>query len=102
MKPFIVGLALVVGSALPVSAGNHQVTIQGMAFQPSALQVAIGDTVTFTNAGPAAHTATATGGAFDTGRIRSGEAVRVAITEAGTLDFICDYHPSMRGRIVAN
>lgn len=102
MKRILAGLAVAASAALPVSAEEHRVTIRGMTFQPVVLEVAVGDTVVFANTGRAAHTATASGGAFDTGRIRSGEGVRVTITEAGPLDYVCAYHPSMRGRIVAN
>lgn len=102
MKRLIAGLALAASATLPVIAEEHRVTIRGMAFQPTLLEVAVGDTIVFANTGGGAHTATATVGAFNTGRIRSGEGVRVSITEAGSIVYVCDYHPSMRGRIVAN
>lgn len=102
MKRIIAGLAVVASTAFPAVAEEHRVTIRGMAFEPALLEVAVGDTILFANLGGAAHTATATVGVFDTGRIRSGEGVRVSITEAGSIDYVCDYHPSMRGRIVAN
>lgn len=102
MKRAIAGLALAASAALPAIAEEHRVTIRDMAFEPSVLEVAVGDTIVFANTGGGAHTATATVGAFDTGCIRSGEGVRVSITEAGAIDYVCDYHPSMRGRIVVN
>lgn len=103
MKRIIIaGLAAAASAALPVSAEEHRVTIRGMEFQPRVLEVAVGDTIVFANAGPTAHTATATNGAFDTGRIRSGEGVRLTITEVGTHDYVCAYHLSMQARIVAN
>lgn len=99
----IIAVAVVAASiAMPVSADEHRVTIRNMTFEPNMLGVATGDTVVFVNAGRSAHTPTATGGAFDGGGIRSGEAVRVTISATGFIDFICEYHPSMCGQIVAN
>ncbi len=102
MKCIIAGLVVAANLAAPVAAEEHRVTIRGMAFQPSVLKVAVGDTVVFANTRRAAHTATATDGAFDTGRIGSGKVAGIEITNAGTIHYICDYHPSVQGRIVAN
>jgi plastocyanin len=45
------------------------VTIQGMAFGPQSIQVAVGDTITWTNMDPMTHTATADSNDFDSGRL---------------------------------
>jgi plastocyanin len=86
------------GSAL---AADHAVSISGMKFNPPTLEVAAGDTVTFTNEDSAPHTATANDGSFDTGRLSRGESATVTIGAAGTFDYICSVHPSMKGQIVA-
>ena len=64
--------------SLPARAATHQVAIRGMAFEPATLTIAIGDSVTFTNEDSAPHTATATNGAFDTGRLGRGDAAEDA------------------------
>ena len=88
--------------AVPALAANHNVTIQGMKFSPASLEVAVGDTVTFTNNDSAPHTATASDGSFDTGRLSKGESGSVTIGAAGTFNYICKIHPSMKGKIAAN
>ena len=85
----------------PAIAADHQVSIRGMAFQPATLEVAAGDTVTFTNTGSAPHTATARNGAFDTGRLGTGQSATIRIGSAGTLDYFCTIHPRMTGQITA-
>jgi plastocyanin len=88
----------IAGSAF---AADHAVSISGMKFSPANLEVAAGDTVTFTNEDSAPHTATANDGSFDTGRLSKGQSATVTIAAAGTFDYICKIHPSMKGQIVA-
>lgn len=85
--------------ALPARAATHRVSIQGGAFRPATLQVAAGDTVVFTNKDSGRHTATADG--FDTGSIGGGASASVTIP-AGTHNYRCRFHSSMRGTIVAS
>lgn len=87
--------------ALPAYAAGHTVQIKGMKFSPAKVQVAVGDTITFTNADSIRHTATARDGSFDTGRLATGGSATVKITVAGKHDFRCMIHPSMKGTITA-
>ena len=50
--------------AMPAYAANHAVQIKGMKFNPAKISVAVGDTITFTNADLMTHTATALDGSF--------------------------------------
>ncbi|MGV8831762.1 MAG: cupredoxin domain-containing protein [Devosia sp.] len=93
--------ALALSFATPAFAADHLVEIQGMKFSVPALEVAIGDTVTFTNADAAPHTATAKDGTFDTGRLAKGESATVTISEAGSFDYFCVVHPMMKANITA-
>lgn len=93
--------ALSLAFAVPSFAADHLVEIQGMKFSVPALEVAVGDTVTFTNLDAAPHTATATDGAFDTGRLAKGESATITISEAGTFDYFCAVHPMMKATISA-
>ena len=85
----------------PASAADHAVDIKGTSFEPNRIEVAVGDTVTFTNTNRAQHTATADDGSFDTGRLKMGETATVTIESAGTIAFKCTVHPGMRGTIEA-
>ena len=92
---------LLAATAKQAQAATHQVRIAGFAFTPVELSVAVGDTVVFTNEDGAPHTATAEDGSFDTGRLGGGDAGEITIQAAGQFDYICRFHPSMRGTIVA-
>ena len=64
---------------------------------------AAGAVVQVTNADAAAHTLTATSGAFDTGVVDEGATASFAApVEPGTYEFICEIHPSMTGSLVVD
>ncbi len=87
--------------AVPTFAAEHAVRIVGFKFEPANISVAVGDTITFTNEDGAPHTATATDGSFDTGRLDKGQSATVTINKAGELPYICDLHPMMKGQVTA-
>jgi plastocyanin len=89
---------LLVGGAV-VLAATRAVAISGFAFSPAAVTINVGDRVTWTNSDAVGHTATDTGGAFDTGNIAQGESATVRFTQPGTYAYICTPHPSMTGTI---
>lgn len=80
-------------------AAAHDVTIENFAFSPADLTIDAGQTVTFTNADGAPHTATATDGSFDTGRLNKGESASLTFSTAGTYAYACAFHPMMKGTI---
>ncbi|HET9520267.1 MAG TPA: cupredoxin family copper-binding protein [Candidatus Limnocylindrales bacterium] len=88
--------ALVTGSTL---AADESVAIAGFAFDPAAVTVSVGDTVTWTNGDGVGHTATADGGAFDTGTIAGGGSDSVTFSAAGTFAYHCTIHPAMTGTV---
>jgi plastocyanin len=93
------GAALALGVVGSVLAAEESVSIQGFAFDPADLTVHVGDTVTWTNQDGATHTATADGGAFDTGNIGGGSSKQVTFSTAGTFPYHCSIHASMHGTI---
>jgi plastocyanin len=80
----------------------HAVSIKGFKFDPEELDVAVGDTIVFTNADNAPHTATADGGAFDTGRLNANASAEVTITAAGDYPYHCNFHGNMKALIRAS
>jgi LPXTG-motif cell wall-anchored protein len=82
------------------AAGSGSVTIADFQFTPAQITISQGDTVTWTNNGPTAHSATAPGGSFDTGIFPAGESRSHTFNEAGTFSYICTPHPNMHGTIV--
>jgi LPXTG-motif cell wall-anchored protein len=75
-------------------------TISDFKFTPSTITVTAGDSVTWTNNGPAGHSATADDGSFDTGVLRKGTSGSHTFTQAGTYTFHCTPHPFMTGKVV--
>jgi len=92
--------ALLLGAA-PAAALGQVVSISGFAFQPQSLTVQLGDTVTWQNADPTSHTATADGGKWNTGTIAGGaSSTPVVMNAAGSFLYHCAIHPGMTGTIV--
>ena len=60
------------------------VSIVDFAFDPAAVEVPVGATVTWTNTGAAPHTATASDGTFDSGELAPGASFSHTFTAAGT------------------
>jgi LPXTG-motif cell wall-anchored protein len=81
------------------AADTAAVTIKDFEFAPATITINQGDTVTWTNDGPSAHSATATGGSFDTGVFPQGESRSHTFEAAGTFQYICTPHPNMKGTI---
>ena len=82
------------------AAANGSVTIIDFEFQPGSVAIDQGDTVTWTNNGPTAHSATAPDGSFDTGIFPAGESRSHTFNESGTFSYICTPHPNMNGTVV--
>lgn len=77
----------------------HRVEMRGFAFVPSELSVAGGDTIVWMNADPVPHTATSLDGSWDTGTVAAGDSASVVVQGPGS--YVCTFHPSMTGRMVA-
>jgi LPXTG-motif cell wall-anchored protein len=82
------------------AAASGSVTIADFQFTPAQITIDQGDTVTWRNNGPTAHSATAPDGSFDTGIFPAGESRSHTFSEAGTFSYICTPHPNMHGTIV--
>jgi LPXTG-motif cell wall-anchored protein len=82
------------------AAASGAVTIVDFEFTPAQITIDQGDTVTWTNNGPTAHSATAPDGSFDTGILPAGQSRSHTFNEAGTYSYICTPHPNMHGTIV--
>lgn len=97
----VIAFVLAALVAAPAMAADHAVKILNFKFDPPTIEVAAGDTITFTNEDAAPHTATANDDSFDTGTLNKGESATVTIAAAGTFDYICALHPMMKGTVTA-
>jgi plastocyanin len=101
-----IGLAACGGAAdepaavKPPTAGGTAVSVQDNTFNPGTIKVKVGDTVEWTNEGAIAHTVTATAVAgFDSGSLAPGDSFSFTAEKAGTISYVCTFHPGMRGTI---
>jgi plastocyanin len=82
------------------AASDMTVTIADFQFTPASITIHVGDTVTWTNHGPSAHTATANNGSFNTGVLQKGQSASHTFNTPGTFTYICSIHPFMHGTVV--
>jgi LPXTG-motif cell wall-anchored protein len=82
------------------AAASGSVAIADFQFTPAQITIDQGDSVTWTNNGPTAHSATAPDGSFDTGIFPAGQSRSHTFNEAGTFSYICTPHPNMQGTVV--
>ena len=78
------------------------VTIDAFQFQPEELRIKRWQSVIFVNKDAVPHTVTPGKNAHfvATGIIKGGEQRTVLFESAGIQDYSCDFHPSMKGRVV--
>jgi plastocyanin len=76
-------------------------------YEPSPLKVKSGTSVTWTNNDSTLHTVTsglpeqgALGTLFDSNVIAPGKTFTYAFNKAGTFDYSCTLHPTMRGQVI--
>lgn len=81
-----------------VTAGTtHTLEMDGTTFKPAAATIVLGDTVVWTNDDPFPHTATATGGAFDSKPLAPGQSFTFKPAARGDYPYKCTLHPTMLG-----
>ena len=90
--------AAVVLAPLAAFAETHTVVIDAMQFQPATLELKRGDTVVWQNKDLVPHTATVQG-RFDSGRIDPGRRWSWKVSGDGRIDYVCTYHPGMKGSL---
>lgn len=85
---------------------GSDICMEGIAFVPTDVTGAAGDTLTWTNLDGSPHTVTAgtpeapAPEAFDSGDIGQGETYRLQLPDAGEFPFYCTIHPQMQGTIL--
>ena len=82
--------------AVPAGA-TSTVAIGDNTFTPATITVDVGETVKFENGGAIPHTVTGDG--FDSGSLAPGDSFTFAADKAGTVKYVCVFHPGMQGTI---
>ncbi len=86
-------------AAAPAAAGDGAVTIKDFAFAPGDATVAAGTTVTWSNNDNATHRIKSGDGSFDSKDLKNGDTFEHKFDTAGTFEYVCGIHPSMKGTI---
>lgn len=95
----VAGALLPVAPLMPAAAATHVVVIAKMKYAPVP-PLKVGDTVVFVNKDIFRHTVTASNNRFNLD-LTPGARGSLRINSAGTTNFICKYHPGMRGSMTA-
>lgn len=87
-------------TATTAPGATAAVEIKGFAFNPDTMTIEKGTTVTWTNRDGAPHTVTGIGNDINSQTLSQGQTYSYTFNEAGTFDYQCHIHPSMRGKVV--
>jgi plastocyanin len=99
-------------AAIPNTASTQSVTtttaasatvaiaIQGFAFDPAAVTVKVGTSITWSNQDSADHTITSDKGDWDSGKTAQGGKYTHTFDQVGTYTYHCSIHSSMKGTVV--
>ena len=77
--------------------GSHTVAVLDFSYAPAALTARVGARISFVNRGQAPHTVT--GSDLASGMLATGATWSTTARSVGTVSYVCDFHPQMRGRI---
>jgi len=101
----IITTILISGCTLqtPSSTTNqtNTIMIKNFAFNPSTLTVKVGTTVTWTNEDSTPHQLISdSGNEISSQSLSNGQTYSHAFNTAGTFDYHCSIHPTMKGKII--
>jgi plastocyanin len=92
------------GAAAPpapsAGPGSARVNVVNFGFTPARVAVHAGDTVSWVNTGRSPHTVTAADGSFGTSLLAAGATYRTVVRKTGTVAYVCQFHPQMKGMVV--
>jgi plastocyanin len=88
------------GSYAQATPNTHIVIIEAMQFDPTPIEVTIGDTVTWKNKDAFPHTVTAENRSFDSGDIATNGSWKFKASKKGVFPYVCSLHPTMKATLV--
>jgi plastocyanin len=100
LLPALVAALLVSSAAAQAAGKNHEVSIDGMKFVPERVEVAAGDTITWTNKDFLPHTVTAAKAKVESGELGQGKRWKFVARKKGEMPYICRLHPGMHGVVI--
>ena len=93
----LVLMAVIAGGFGRAAAQGNTVSIKDFKFEPVALTVTAGTTVTWKNDGAAPHTVTAADGSWDSGNLEPGASFSKTFDSAASVAYYCKYHGAATG-----
>ena len=87
------------GTGVPAQSGEAKVSIANFAFDPIAVTITTGTTVTWTNIDTVAHNILADDGSWGSKSLATGDKYSFTFTKAGTYSYHCGVHPTMKATI---
>ena len=83
----------------PTTVSGNIISINNFAFTPRTLVIKTGEKVTWQNNESVAHTIVSSG-FFQSQVLNRGDEFSFTFPQAGTYDYYCGIHPSMKGKII--
>lgn len=98
----LVGATTIVlaNAAAAARSGDAAVTIRNFDFQPMAVTVPVGASVTWKNLDGEPHTVTGLDGSFRSAALDENDSYSVTFSKAGIYRYVCTIHPRMTGTVV--
>jgi plastocyanin len=90
------GTLLLVPSPAAAAPHSYTVVIDKLKFGPFPAELHKGDTIVWVNKDFLRHTATAADHSFDVD-LQAGATGKTVLKKAGSIPFVCRFHPGMRG-----
>jgi plastocyanin len=87
-------------SAQEKPASTVEVKIDNFSFGPTAITVAVGTTVTWTNRDDIPHTVVSTEKVFKSKVLDTDEKFSFTFTKPGEYPYFCSIHPKMTGKVI--
>ena len=80
---------------------TNNIEIANFAFSPAEIIIKVGDTITWTNKDSAPHSvASDSGTEISSDSLSNGQTYSHAFSQAGTFEYHCTIHPSMKAKII--
>lgn len=99
---FVLGASCYKSNSSSAPVATTSVTIQNFAFNPQTITVSVGSVVTWTNQDSAQHQIVSDGNLSElsSGLIDQNGTYSFTFSNAGTYDYHCNIHPSMKGKVI--
>src|SRR5688572_11959964 len=86
-----------IGRPAAAKSAKQIVDMTDSTFAPQSIDAKVGDTISFVNKDEIAHNATGDG--IDSGTVAGGATFDFKAARAGTISYVCTFHPGMTGTI---